>query len=627
MPADIPPPKLTKELLQAVLEQVSDITLILDATAAIARGFGVTRLGYSDDELIGRDVFELVHEDDRDLARRAFASISGAEATTPLELRGYQADGSFRWYDVSLAHYASEGGAAWIVVVIRDIQERRLSEAAIRDRERHYRSLVNQSPLGILIVDREFNLVEANDAYARQVGAPSRDALHGHNILTSPAIDRSGLEVISARVRNGEAISTSASYRSTFGKQVDVRVNISPLEDDSGEIVAAQMLFEDISESRQLEEQLRQSQKMEAIGRLAGGIAHDFNNNLTVILGLAELLAEGDPSPSEEQDATQEIMLSAERSAALTRQLLAVSRPGVAVLEQTDVGAVVSKLEPLLRRTLGEEIDLNCRVGPSLPAIDADPQLLEQVILNLAVNAQDAMPGGGHLSIEASTDGRGQVEIEVTDDGIGMDESTRARSIEPFFTTKQGEQGTGLGLWMVYGIVRQFHGSVEVESEPGAGSRFRLSFPASTDANNVGEPTAPRAARSRRLGGNERILILEDQAPVRRFLSATLRRRGFDVLEAEDGQEALELARKADLAIDLLLSDVRVPGLSGPETVAKLRAEKPGLRVLYISGYNDVTRDAEGRMDDGFEVLAKPFTGRRLLHRVRNLLDMPEVSA
>lgn len=616
---------LSQAFLQAILQQVSDLVLVMDSTGRIIYCSGGERLGHSDDELLGRNALDFVRPESLEEALDFFTDIS-TDFADPLEIQGLHANGSLTWYELSPARYASPGGELWIVVVARDIEERKKAEATIRESERSYRALVDQSPLGVLIVDQDFNVTLVNQAYADQVGAPNIEALSGHNILASPALNEHGVDVVAARVRSGETITTSISYMSLFGKQVDVRANVSPVITNDGETIGAQLLFEDVSESRRLEEQLRQSQKMEAVGRVAGGIAHDFNNNLTVILGLSDYLSESESLPTAERRAASDILDAAERSAALTRQLLAFSRPSLASLAPVHLGQVAHRLEPMLIRTLGETIHLTCEVAEDLPSINADPKLLEQVILNLALNARDAMPAGGELRLQASTNDDGQVILEVTDDGVGMDEPTRTRSIEPFFTTKNAGEGTGLGLSMVYGIVRQFGGTVDVESSPGKGSCFQLAFPAIDGTAAVSREAIEAQSEDRSGRARERILVLEDQRPVRRFLSSTLRREGYDVLEAENGGEALELARGAKPEIDLLLSDVRVPGMSGPEAVSELLVDRPNLRVLYISGYNDISPDAEGRLE-GFELLPKPFSSNRLLDRVRFSLDREGSSA
>ena len=607
-----------------MLRQTSDLVTFLGDDGRVVRAFGTERLGYEDDDWTGRLIFDFIAPEDQVDARRAFEEAVGGDLPRSLTIRGLHRDGSYRWHEVHPARYVQPDGRALIVTINRDVHERKLAEAATAASESRYRALVDQSPLGILVIDREMRLVSANEAYARQVGAPSIEALRGHNIMASPALDMDGLEALAARVRKGETISAALSYRSLFDKQVDVRVRVSPMADEAGEYVGAQMLFEDISESRRLEEQLRHSQKMEAMGRLAGGVAHDFNNNLTVMLGLAELLSEHPALGQEEREIAAEITRAAERSAALTGQLLSFSRRGGARLEPLDLGVVVSQLAPMLKRSLDKEVTLSCSMPQSLPPISGDALLIEQAIVNLAVNANDAMPDGGslELSLEASaplTTSDPKVVLTVRDSGIGMDETTRSQAFEPFFTTKEN-RGSGLGLSMVYSIVQQFRGQIEVASEPGVGTCFTLSFPA-LPIEALEAPT--EAARPLPHAGHERVLVLEDQAPVRKMLCEGLRRGGYEVFEAATSDEALEQARRMG-AIDLFVSDVQVPDRSGPETVEILMRNRPQLRVLYISGYSNAPNGIGGRMADGFELLPKPFTVRRLLERVRITLDAEE---
>ncbi len=620
MPAAPQTPTLDIEFLSAVLAQTSDVVLVLRRDGSIAASVGSENMGYSEAEALGRDVFDFIDPGDLRKARAGFERAVQGESLQPIDVAVVNADGSKHLYEVAPARIPDAEGDMWIVVVLRDIHHRRVLETSVRSSEERYRALVEQSPLGILVVDDELNLVAANQAYADQVGAPSLEALRGHNIMASPGVDEDAVKRIGDRIRNGETLSTSLSYESIFGKKVDVRVNVAPARNEAGEFVAAQMIFEDVSESRRLEEQLRQSQKMEAVGRLAGGVAHDFNNNLTIILGLAEQLAGASVEP-DEREAVNEIVRAAERSAALTNQLLAFSRRDQAELVGVDINRVVAQLEPMLRRVLGARVELSVSLTPDPVVIEADARLLEQVIVNLALNARDAMPNGGNLSVRVSEDSSVGVRLEIEDDGEGMDEETRVLSVEPFFTTKSGSGGTGLGLCTVYGIVCQFNGSMQLESELGRGTRVSIQFPILAGLPPKENTHRRDGARTREVVGCEVVLVLEDQPSVRKFLCKTLERQGYTVLSATDGAEAIDRARSATPPVDLIVSDVHLPDISGPETVATLRAEHPDLQVIYISGYTDLPRDADGRLEDGFELIAKPFSVDHLLSRVRSLMD------
>jgi len=606
-----------------VLAQTSDVVFVVRPDATIATCAGSENLGYSETEVRDQDWLGLVESRDGQTARASFERAVRGEPVQPIDLALSHADGTERFYEMVPARLPYAGDSQWTALFLRDIHRRKLLENSVVASEQRYRALIEQSPFGILIVDEELNLVTANQAYADQVGAPSLEALEGHNIMASPGVDESTVKQVGDRVRAGETISTSVSYTSLFGKQVDARVNIAPARDEKGDFVVAQMIFEDISESRRLEEQLRQSQKMEAVGRLAGGIAHDFNNNLTVILGLSEQLADS-TLEKDERDSVGEIIDAAKRSAALTSQLLAFSRRHESERASVDLNRLVTQLEPMLHRALGAEIAFSVSVPAEPLVIEADRRLVEQVVVNLALNARDAMPNGGSLALRVYPQTDDIVRLEVKDDGEGMDEQTRIRAIEPFFTTKQEGSGTGLGLYTVYGIVNRFDGKLEIHSQPGQGTLVSIEFPreaASSPERDVSpEPKSTPSDQH----GQEVVMVLEDQSSVRRLLCQVLERRGYTVIGAEDGGKAIELARLASRPIDLIVSDVRLPDQSGPETVAILRAEHPNLKVLYISGYNDLSRDAQGRLSDGFELITKPFSTRHLLSRVRELLDENE---
>jgi signal transduction histidine kinase len=384
---------------------------------------------------------------------------------------------------------------------------------------------------------------------------------------------------------------------------------------------------------RALEEQLEQSRKMEAVGRLAGGVAHDFNNLLTAILGYSNLvLDELEPGHPARVDVEQ-MRRAGESAASLTQQLLAFSRKQILQPQVLDLNKVVTRADSLLQRLIGEHITLVTALDQSLDRVSADPGQLEQVILNLAINARDAMPGGGRLTIETTninlddtyvTKHGGSspgphVMLAVSDTGVGMDAETRARIFEPFFTTKRRGEGTGLGLSTVYGIVTQSGGSIWVNSEPGKGTTFKVYFPKASQGER--QPVAVAATDG--LAGTETILLTEDQPEVRSVACAVLERYGYRVLEASHGDEALRILRAHREPIHLLLSDVVMPSMSGPELARLVQLEHPGIRVLYASGYTDDAIVRHGVLDPGVAFLQKPFTPTALLRKVREMLDAP----
>jgi signal transduction histidine kinase len=371
----------------------------------------------------------------------------------------------------------------------------------------------------------------------------------------------------------------------------------------------------DLTAQKRLEEQLRQAQKMEAVGRLAGGIAHDFNNLLTAIAGYGELLSAAlEDGPLRRH--AEEITKASARAAALTSQLLAFSRRQVLQPRVLDLNVAVREMESMLHRLIGEDVELVTALDPGLGPVCADPTQVEQVIVNLVVNARDAMPGGGALTIETSNAGD-HVVLAITDTGTGMTEDERAQLFEPFFTTKGGA-GTGLGLATVYGIVEQSGGHIEVLTEPGLGSSFRISLPRADGAPAEQPDTRREPAAA---AGTETILLVEDEDVVRRLVAEILDDAGYAVLEASDGASALEVARSHDGPLDLLVTDVVMPGMSGRDVAQAVTPLRPGLQVLYMSGYTDSAIVHHGVLDEGTAFLQKPFSSAELTAKVRSLLD------
>ena len=390
----------------------------------------------------------------------------------------------------------------------------------------------------------------------------------------------------------------------------------------------------DTSERKSLEEQFLQSQKMEAIGRLAGGVAHDFNNLLTVIQGYSDLALQTLGSDHEVAGDLAQVEAAAQSAAGLTRQLLAFSRRQVLQPQPLDLNVLVERIQLLLRRVIGEDIDLRTRLEPELPLIEADPHQIEQVIMNLSVNARDAMPGGGQLTINTAvvqldevfvSSHRGarpgaHVMLSVSDSGVGMDEGTRKRLFEPFFTTKEFGKGTGLGLATVYGIVKQSGGSIWVYSEPNVGTTFKVYLPIA--AGHQRQEAAPAPAISQ-LGGIETILLAEDEDGVRSFAAEVLRRYGYTVLEAADAVEAERISTAHAGVIHLLLTDVVMARGSGRQLAQVLRRARPALRVVYMSGYTDDAIVQHGVLQPGIAFLEKPFTPRALLTKLREAIESP----
>jgi len=415
------------------------------------------------------------------------------------------------------------------------------------------------------------------------------------------------------------------------GSRVYVSATEFPIFDNSGQMIGSGTVSRDITERKRLEEQLRQAQKLEAIGQLTGGIAHDFNNIVTVIQGYTGMLLGNSSSHQPGYEELREIQIAGERAADLTRQLLAFSRKQKSLPRILDLNGVVSNLDRMLRRLIGENITLTTSLASNLDPVEADPGQLEQVIVNLVVNARDAMPGGGEVTIETSNVVLGEpqaspalgmkpgpyVRLQVRDTGTGMDTETLSHVFEPFFTTKEPGRGTGLGLATVFGVVKQSGGNVYVESEPGRGSVFKIFLPR---AEGQAEPEPLRSEPSpTEVRGGEVVLVVEDDAAVRRLACQILAKRGYAVLEAADPDRGLEIARQRAQRIDLLVSDVVMPQMSGPDLARRVAELRPGTKVLFLSGYAGRVV-AEGGLDPNAPFLEKPFNPEDLLKKIREVL-------
>ena len=514
-------------------------------------------------------------------------------------------------------------------------EDRKAAETALRVSERRFRALVEESWDAIALFAADGTIVYGSPATTRLLGYDLVEFI-GHNAMEfihpddRAAVLRK-LEEVTARPRGRLHVGARVQHKNGHWRHLEgVLTNL--LDDPS--VAAIVNNYRDVTDRRILEEQVILSQKMEAIGRLAGGVAHDFNNILTAIGGYADLLLADLPAGDRRRHDVEEIHQATQRAASLTQQLLAFSRRQVLQPKVINLNALIPNLERMLRRLIGEDILFATVLHPRLGNVRADPGQLEQVIVNLAVNARDAMPNGGRLTIETrnveldeayATDHPGvtpghYVLLAVTDTGVGMDEETKARIFEPFFTTKVRGKGTGLGLATVYGIVRQTGGHIWPYSEPGKGTAMRLYLP------RVDEPVEPIERPSEApvelLRGNETILLVEDEAPVRAVTRQLLERNGYTVLEASDGAAALALVSGDGRGpeIDLLLTDVIMPGMSGRELAKQLQSRRSRLRVLYMSGYTDDAVVRHGMLEPGLAYLEKPFRPAALLRKVREAL-------
>jgi PAS domain S-box-containing protein len=589
--------------------------------------------GVSVEQAMGWQWQHAIHPDDmpRTLALWRESLRTGQPYEAEFRLR--RADGKYRWHiDRALPLRDAQGCITHWFGTCTDIEgPKRAEEDLIRAHRRTAEALalldtfIENAPVGFALVDREFRYVRVNEALAAINGLRPADHLgrHVREIVPRlwPRLESRYHQLLQGSgplgdiELSGETAAAPGRARHWLASHYPVRIG--------SELLGIGVVINEVTERKRLEEQFLQAQKMEAVGRLAGGIAHDFNNLLTVINGYATMLLEdlGEGVPC--APSVRAILDAGERAAALTQQLLAFGRKQIASPRLLDLNAVVRDMGKMLRRLIGERILLTVDLQPGLGQVRADPTQVQQVVLNLAVNAADAMPQGGQLSLTTRQAERGAggrwVMLAVTDTGCGMTGEVKAHLFEPFFTTKAVGKGTGLGLSTAYGIVRQSGGHVEVESQPGAGTTFRIYLPCVEGPAEAVISANPRTAPQ----GRETVLLAEDEEAVRLLARQVLQSGGYAVLEAGDGARALNLAELHGGPIDLLVTDVVMPGLGGPELAERLCASRPGLRVLYLSGYTDHGVVRDGVSQEAVHFLHKPFTGAALSQKVREVLDSP----
>jgi two-component system, cell cycle sensor histidine kinase and response regulator CckA len=601
-------------------------------------------LGYTRDELRSIALQDLFHaEDASEKIEALHQMVSQTVDRHVVEERRYRRkDGTFLWTRANTSvHRDSSGQAQHLISVIEDISDRRALEAQIRQSvvsltasEQRYRTLVESANDAIAVLTPEGVVREVNQRWVAIVGLPRRQ-LVGRNVrdFAPSGKEDETAQMFDQTIASNATRSTPLEIATSDGSTVLMEFSSTAI-DVAGERLVL-MIGRDVTEQRQLEKQLRQAQKLEVLGQLAGGVAHDFNNLLTVVLGSSEVLllelAADDPSRIE----VLEIKKAGERATGLTQQLLAFSRKQVLQPSLLDFNELLSGMEPLLRRLIATHVDLVVRLGPTAGTIKIDPTQLEQLVVNLVVNAADAMPRGGKLTIETShlrldesyrkrhlpVAPGDYIMLAVSDTGVGMDEATSQRIFEPFFTTKEVGKGTGLGLATVYGIVKQSGGDIWVYSEPGHGTVFKIYLPQVAAAASAAIKVSAASEESR--GGSETILLVEDDEAVRRLARLSLERSGYSVVDSANPKEALRAANQFGGQIDLLLSDVVMPESEGLPLFQRLAEIRPSLRVLYMSGYADEAVIRHGIVVEGTPFLQKPFTPFALSAKVRAVLDGP----
>jgi two-component system, cell cycle sensor histidine kinase and response regulator CckA len=588
-------------------------------------------------ELDGIHFSEVLAPEDHQETARAFEQMfSGQTEDLALELRILRPSGERRLAAVTVTTIREADRIVGVHGVIRDVTEARRTEAALVESERTFRQIAESIRQVFWMTDVTGTEVLYLSPAVEEVWGRPWESFIGPSTAWLDAVHEEDIQRV-VEVFTPERLAAGlfdTEYRIVRpdGEVRWIHDRGFPVRDEQGEIYRITGLAEDVTAQRMLESQLRQSQKMEAVGQLAGGVAHDFNNMLMAITGHAQLMADELPQESVLQADLAEILRAAERSAGLTRQLLAFSRKQVLQPRRLDLNESVRSMEKMLRRLIGEDIQVHSQFARHLPDVFADPGQVEQVLLNLVVNARDAMPEGGRLTVGTEVvdltpdDARASpaearpgryAVLWVSDTGIGMDQATQARIFEPFFTTKAVGRGTGLGLSTVYGIVKQSGGFVRVRSRLGHGSIFWVHLPlAEAEAERPDGQSAPHPT-----AGTETVLVVEDEVSVRTLVSRILRRAGYTVLEAESGAAAAQSTERHPGAIDLLLTDVVMPNMSGRAVADQLLQRYPGLRVLFMSGYTDHAIVDQGVLDPGTELIEKPFAPDVLLRRVRALLD------
>jgi len=579
-------------------------------------------LGYERLELIGKRVVDVTHPDDAATVSDTARILTETEASVTVEKRYVRKNGAVVWARATVTPLRDQGSDDVHVALVEDITEWKTAAHALREQTELLGSILDHLPVMVSMFAEEATLLYVNREWERLFGWTFEEA-RTLDVFAAVYPDAAEAERALSVVRDAKAQWIDFEPRARDGHVIQSSWACIRLSD--GRLLT---IGQDMRERRAMQQQLLQSQKMEALGQLAGGVAHDFNNLLTIISGCASFVLEDVPANAPVRSDLQEIGRACDRAAALTRQLLAFSRRQMLKQELVNVNESVDALSKTLKRLIGENIELVVLPRATAPFIQADAFQLEQALLNLVVNARDAIADTGSITIEtcdapsSGSSSPGEVMIVVADTGCGMDAATREHIFEPFFTTKAPGKGTGLGLATVHGIVTQSGGTIAVQTELGIGTTFTIRLPRAAGlSNSSGAPVptgAPRADKSPAAGGT--ILLVEDEAALRMVARRVLAAQGYDVLEARHGADAARISASHSGRIDLLLTDVVMPELGGLELARLVRQQRPGTPVLYVSGYTDDELLRQGIMESGAALLRKPFTGPELAAAVRGLL-------
>jgi len=622
--------------LAAAVESSDDaiITKTLDGVITSWNRGAERIFGYRAHEILGKPITLLVPPELMAEEISILNRIRKGDRVDHYETHRVRKDGSRIEISLTVSPILdAEGRIVGASKIAHDVTKLRAAEASMERAQDRLRALSDANLIGIFAADFDGRILEANAIFLKMVGYTEEDLSSGKvrwDVMTPPEYQETDRRAAEQLKSTGQMAPYEKEYIRKDGSKVPVLVGVAPMKNTAESVIAFAI---DLGERKRLEEQLRQSQRMEVVGRLAGGVAHDFNNLLTPILGYSEIILSRLAPDDSLREELQEIQKAGERAAGLTRQLLAFSRKQVLQPKVVDLNGLISDASKLLRRLIGEDVTLALELAPKLRRTKVDPGQVEQVLMNLAVNARDAMPRGGKLTVETANVDLGDdyakthaevtpgphVLLAVSDTGVGMDKKTMARLFEPFFTTKEQGKGTGLGLATVHGIIKQSRGHIWVYSEVGRGTTFKIYLPEEREGVFVAEGKAPDRRSDR---GTETILIVEDDESLRVFAAKALTMRGYTVLEAKHGENALLVSKTHQGGIDLLLTDVVMPGMSGREAARQLLTSRPRMKVLYMSGYTENAIVHHGVLDEGTVLLEKPFTPESLARQVRALLDV-----
>ena len=624
-----------EELFRLISDNAADMIAVVDMDGnRIYNSQSYSRvLGYDEDELKHSSSFEQVHPDDREMVRKAAEDARRTGIGRTLEYRIRHKDGSWRVLESTASVIRTPRGEPQkLVIVNRDITERKEAAESLRQSESGFRSMVEDAPYGIFRCHSNGKLLSANPAFQRMLRYDHPDELLQTNLVEDVFDSPSEFQKLKNLVDDGKEFKDVAvELRRKDGNKITVRCRGRSVTDPEG-LPSFDVFAEDVTEKRILERQLQMAAKMEAVGRLSGGVAHDFNNLLGVIIGYSQLFKRKLDPQSPLREHAEEIEKAGQRAAALTRQLLAFSRQQVLTPAVLNLNDLVAEMLKMLPRLIGEDIAVSTSLAADLGRVKADHGQVEQVIMNLAVNARDAMPSGGQLRIETANRELDQgyvrhhpgarpgqyVMLSVVDSGTGIDAETLAHIFEPFFTTKELGKGTGLGLATVYGVVKQSEGYVWVDSELGKGASFQIFLPRVEEEQTAQVPM--KTLEGQGAGASETILLVEDSEPLRKLTRSFLESHGFDVLVAQNGEEAIDVEARTSKKIHLLLTDVVMPGINGRVLAERLHLKQREMKVLYISGYTDSFIAIHGVLERGMTLLNKPYTEDELVQKVRETL-------